>query len=142
VNANALSAAISIGIPTEVEPNDDPAHANLLSVGSYVAGTITPPDTRDVYGVTIAAPGTYTFETSGVVGSCGMGIELDTFLSVTTATGTAVGSNDNFTSATGHFCSRVQASLTPGIYYVTVSASPTGFLNTHGRYRLEVRAGN
>lgn len=141
VNANAQTVAIPLGVPTEVEPNDDVAHANYLSVGSYVIGTITPPDTRDVYSVTIATPGTYTFETSGVVGSCGLGVELDTFIQVTNASGTAVGSNDNFPSPTGRFCSRVQASLTAGVYYVTVGASSVSGLATNGRYRLEVRAG-
>lgn len=141
VNANALSAAIVLGMPTEVEPNDDIAHANLLSVNSYVVGNITTPDVVDVYSVPIPAAGIYTFETSGVVGSCGLGIELDTFISVTTAAGALVGSNDNFSSATGRFCSRVQKSLTPGIYYVTVSGSAASGLASHGRYRLEVRAG-
>ena len=142
VNNKPQTTAIALGLPVEVEPNDDVAHANLLSVGSYVDGTITPPDAQDVYKVTIPTAGTYTFETSGIVGSCGLGIELDTFISVTTATGTAVGSNDNFSSATGRFCSQVQVSLTPGIYYVTVTPSPSGSaLNTHGRYRLQVRSG-
>jgi hypothetical protein len=143
VNGNALTTSIALGLPVETEPNDDIAHANLLSVGSYVDGTITPPDAQDVYSVTIPTAGLYTFETSGIVGSCGMGIELDTFISVTTSAGAAVGSNDNFPSTTGRFCSRVQATLTPGIYYVTVTPSPSiDALNTHGRYRLQVRAGN
>ena len=141
VNNNAQNVAVPLGMPTEVEPNDDTAHANMLSVGSYVIGVITPPDTRDVYSVTIATPGTYTFETSGVVGSCGLGVELDTFIQVTTSVGTAVGSNDNFQSPTGRFCSRVQASLVAGVYYVTVGYNPASPLATNGRYRLEVRAG-
>jgi subtilisin family serine protease len=141
VNGNAQTVAIPLGVPTEVEPNDDAAHANFLSVGSYVIGVITPPDTRDVYSVTIATPGTYTFETSGVVGSCGLGVELDTFIQVASASGTSVGSNDNFVSPTGRFCSRVQASLTTGVYYVTVGYNPASPLATNGRYRLEVRAG-
>ena len=141
VNANAQTVALPLGVPTEVEPNDDVAHANFLSVGSYVVGVITPPDTRDVYSVTIATPGTYTFETSGVVGSCGLGVELDTFIQVASAAGASVGSNDNFVSPTGRFCSRVQASLTAGVYYVTVGFNAASPLATHGRYRLEVRAG-
>ena len=51
---------------SRVEPNDDIAHANLLSVNSYVIGSITTPDTRDVYAVTIPTAGAYTIETSGV----------------------------------------------------------------------------
>ncbi len=86
VGDDAKSVALALGLPFESEPNDDAAHANLLTVGSYVVGTITTPDVSDIYRVPIATPGTYTFETSGLVGSCGLGIELDTFLSVTSAT--------------------------------------------------------
>jgi hypothetical protein len=142
VNANSQAVAVVLGQPTEVEPNDDAAHANLLSVGSHVTGNITTPDVKDVYAVTIPAAGTYVFETSGLVGSCGFGIELDTFISVATSTGTTVGFNDNFTSSTARYCSRVQASLTPGTYYVTVSGIEASGLASHGRYRLEVRSGS
>jgi hypothetical protein len=141
VNGNSSSAAMVLGLPTEVEPNDDIAHANLLSVNGYVVGTITTPDLRDVFSVAVPTAGVYTFETSGLVGTCGFGVELDTFLSVASAAGTAIGSNDNFTSATGHFCSRVSATLTPGIYYVTVTGTGANGLSSHGRYRLEVRSG-
>lgn len=143
VDNNASSAAIVLGIPIETEPNDDVAHANMLSVGSWVAGTITTPDVRDVYAVQIATAGQYTFETSGLVGSCGLGVELDTFLSVASSSGAAIGSNDNFTNpaGTGRFCSRVQATLQPGLYYVTVTGTAANGLSSHGRYRLEVRAG-
>jgi hypothetical protein len=146
VNGNSFSAAILLSLPTEAEPNDDVQHANLLSVGSWVAGQITTPDTKDVYTVTIPTAGTYTFETSGVVGACGLGLELDTSISVQSSTGVTVGSNDNFSaSTTSPFCSRVQATLTPGVYSVTVTASTRAFNNftsARGRYRLEVRAGN
>ncbi|MEO6878610.1 MAG: S8 family serine peptidase, partial [Gemmatimonadaceae bacterium] len=91
VNANSQSVAIVLGTPTEAEPNDDVAHANTLTAGSYVVGNITTPDVSDVYSVTIATPGQYTFETSGVVGACAFGIELDTYLAVTSAAGVAVG---------------------------------------------------
>ncbi len=140
VNGNSQSVAMALGMPTEMEPNDDVGHANLLSVGSYVIGAITPPDVADVYSVTIPVAGSYTFETSGLVGSCGLGIELDTFLRVASQAGTVVGSNDNFPSV--HFCSHVTAQLTPGIYYVTVTGSSASGLSSHGRYRLEVRAGS
>ncbi|HEX8942709.1 MAG TPA: S8 family serine peptidase [Gemmatimonadaceae bacterium] len=141
VNANSQAVAIALGVPTEVEPNDDIAHANLLSVGSYVTGTITTPDVRDVYSVTIPTAGIYTFETSGLVGSCGLGIELDTFLTLSSAAGVTVGTNNDFPSSTGRFCSRIQATLTPGIYYITVTGTQSNGLAAHGRYRLEVRSG-
>jgi hypothetical protein len=94
-----------------------------------------------VYRVTIVTAGVYTFETSGLVGSCGLGIELDTFLQLSNAAGTAIASNDNFNSPTGRFCSRIQANLQSGIYYVTVTGTSAAQLADHGRYRLEVRSG-
>jgi hypothetical protein len=141
INGDSRTVAMSIGIPAESEPNDDVAHANFLTPGSYVVGTVTTPDVRDWYTVTIPTTGIYTFETSGVVGSCGMGVELDTFLTLYNASGVSVVSNDNFTTATGRLCSRISQTLQPGIYYVTVGASVSSQFATHGRYRLEVRAG-
>lgn len=140
VNANSNGVGIVLGTPTEVEPNDDNAHANVLSVNSYVTGTITPPDVRDVYSVTVATAGTYVFETTGVTGACGWGIELDTFLTVTGSAGNTVGTNDDNNSFTGPECSRVTVALTPGTYFVAVSASSLPGLALHGRYRLEVRS--
>ncbi|HXT15757.1 MAG TPA: S8 family serine peptidase [Gemmatimonadaceae bacterium] len=141
VNGSSQSAAIVLGLPMEVEPNDDMAHANTLTVGSYVVGTITTPDVRDMYAVQIPTLGTYTFETSGLVGACGLGIELDTFLSLSSSAGTVVATNDNFTSPTAQRCSRIQTTLGPGIYYVSVTAASGTRFATHGRYRLEVRSG-
>ncbi len=138
-NNNNLTVATSLGMPLEVEPNDDVAHADILSVNSYVIGNITPPDSRDMYAVTIPAAGTYIFETSGVLGTCGWGIELDTFMSIETATGTLVGLSDNFVSLTSDNCSQVRQTLQPGTYYVTVVGTGASGLASHGRYRLEVR---
>ena len=142
VNGNVQTAAVLLGVPTEAEPNDDAAHANVLSVGSYVTGTITTPDVRDVYTVAIPAAGTYIVETSGVLGTCGFGLELDTFLSVANASGAIVGTNDNFSSITSRYCSRLQTTLQPGTYTITVTVSANArFVGnaSHGRYRLEVR---
>ncbi len=142
VNGNSQAVAIPLGIPTEVEPNDDFAHANFLSPGSYVTGNITTPDLRDIYRVTITTAGVYTFETSGLVGSCGFGIELDTFITLASSTGSVVATNDNAATATARLCSRVSATLQPGTYYLTVQGtSASGFAN-RGRYRLELRAGS
>jgi hypothetical protein len=142
VNSSSQAVAIVLGTPTEVEPNDDTAHANMLSVGSYVVGNITTPDTKDVYSVYIPTAGPYTFETSGLVGACGLGQELDTFISVSSQAGVSVGTNDNFTSATARNCSRVQSTLAVGTYYITVTGTSANQLSSHGRYRLEVRSGS
>ncbi|HEY4306864.1 MAG TPA: S8 family serine peptidase [Gemmatimonadaceae bacterium] len=141
-NNNALTATITLGQPLESEPNDDVAHANLLSVNSYVIGNLTPPDVRDVYAVTIPTAGTYTFETSGVLGACGWGIEVDTFITLNAASGTQVGSSDNYSSPVSQNCSQIRATLQPGIYYLSVVGTDASGLTSHGRYRLEVRAGS
>lgn len=141
VNSNALRASIALAQPLEVEPNDDVQHANLLSVNSYVIGNITAPDTRDVYAVTIPVAGTYTIETSGVLGTCGWGIEIDTFMSLTNAGGTLAGLSDNFISVTSDKCSQIRTTLQPGIYYITVVGTGSSGLSAHGRYRIEVRTG-
>ena len=135
------TAAILLATPTESEPNDDFSSANMLSVGSYVVGQIFSPDPRDVYKVAIPSPGVYTFETSGLVGSCGTGIELDTVLRLQDASGTTVGSNNDFTSPTSRVCSKVTQTLSAGTYYVIVTGTGSSGLSFVGRYRLEVRAG-
>ena len=63
------------------------------------------------------------FETSGVVGSCGFGIELDTFLSVASAQGISLGTNDNINALPGPFCSRVRPR---GIMRFTNAAAISG----------------
>jgi subtilisin family serine protease len=142
VNDNAQAVALVLGLPSEVEPNNDVTSANILVPGSYVVGNITTPDTRDVYSVVISTAGVYTFETSGLVGSCGMGVELDTFMSIQSQAGASLGQNNDFTSSTGRFCSRMQPTLQPGIYYVTITGTGSNGLASHGRYRLQVRAGS
>jgi hypothetical protein len=88
----------------------------------------------------IPTAGTYVIETSGVLGTCGWGIELDTFLSVATTSGSLVAVSDNFVSATSGNCSQVRTSLQAGTYYVTVQGTAANGLSRHGRYRLEVRS--
>jgi hypothetical protein len=139
INGQARTASFAIGLPVESEPNDDVAHANRLAVNSYAIGTITSPDQQDVFSVQIPKAGTYVFETSGVTGACGWGIEVDTYLSVTSATNALVGENDDFESATSSACSRIEASLPAGQYYLSVRAAAKD-LATRGRYRLEVRS--
>jgi serine protease len=136
------TTAVSIGIPLESEPNDTPAEANPLSVDSYVEGRIDAPDANDDYRVSIPVAGTYTFETSGVLGACGWGLELDTKLDLLTSTGATVASNDDSGSPLGPQCSKITQALLPGTYTVVVSGSAANGLSDHGRYRLQVRTGS
>jgi Subtilase family/Bacterial pre-peptidase C-terminal domain len=136
------TTAIAIGVPVESEPNDGTATANLLSVNSYVTGQIYSPDVADYYQVIIPAQGTYTFQTYGVTGACGWGIELDTKLQLFNASGGSLASNDDSGAFTGPNCSEISASLAAGTYYVAVTGSTANGLANQGRYRLQVRSGS
>jgi len=92
--------------------------------------------------VVIPAAGTYTFETSGVLGACGWGIELDTKLDLLESDGTELASNDDSGSAEGPQCSRITVALTRGTYYAVVSGSTANGLASQGRYRLQIRTGS
>ena len=135
------SLGMAIGTPLEVEPNDSNGQANALAVNSWVTGNILAPDPRDVYSVRIAVAGTYTFETSGVIGSCFAALELDTVLRLMDSNGTTLSTDDDtaypIASYPGTFCSRISMQLQPGLYYVEVTPSGTDF----GRYRLHIRQG-
>ncbi len=136
------TTSFSFGVPLELEPDDTPAEANALSVGGYVIGSITAPDFYDYYRVLIPASGTYAFATSGVTGTCGWGLELDTKLDLLSSSGATIASNDDDSSSpAGPYCSLITQTLSPGIYYVRVSAGAgTGGAATQGRYELQVRS--
>ncbi len=135
------TAGIAIGVPLESEPNDAIASANPLSVNGYVTGQIYAPDVADYYQVLIPAQGTYSFQTYGVTGACGWGIELDTKIQLYNSSGGSVASNDDSNGFAGPNCSLITTSLAAGTYYVAVTGSAASGLNTQGRYRLQVRSG-
>ncbi len=135
------NAGIAIGVPLESEPNDATSTANPLSVNSYVVGQIYAPDVADYYQVLIPTQGTYTFQTSGVTGACGWGIELDTKLELFSASGSSLATNDDDNLASGPSCSLISVALAPGTYYVAVTGSTANGLADQGRYRLQVRSG-
>ncbi|HVH11291.1 MAG TPA: S8 family serine peptidase, partial [Gemmatimonadales bacterium] len=136
--AGTYPASFSIGLPTELDPNNALTSANVLMVGGYVHGKIqtastTVPD--DYYRVVIPQAGTYTFETSGWVGACGFALEERTVLGLYDANGTLLSSNDAIDATHFNYCSRITASLAAGTYYVGVAGS-------YGRrYRLQARSG-
>jgi hypothetical protein len=137
--AGTYPASFAIGLPTEHDPNNTIASANVLMIGGYIYGTIVNPSASvpdDVYRVLIPQAGTYTFETSGWIGACGFALEENTNLGLYDATGTLITSNDDIDAAYYNFCSRVTAVLNPGTYYVGVA----GYYGR--RYRLQARSGS
>jgi subtilisin family serine protease len=130
-----VNASIAIGLPVETEPNNTVTQATRIPVNGYVTGQVTNPDVTDMYVVTIPAAGTYFFETTGVIGSCGFGLELDTVLSLLDSNGAVITTNDDTVFPSSQFCSSITRTLTPGTYYLSV----TGSLSSQGQYRLWVR---
>jgi len=143
------TAFFPVGAPGENEGNDDPAHSNRLIVGGFIQGSIpSASDPADVFRVDIVTAGPYAFETSGWNGGyCRFALDLNTVLTLSDANGAVLASNDDIdpqdpAPLVGNRCSRIQAQLTPGRYYVTVTAGLSGLGAVHtGRYRLQARAG-
>lgn len=129
-------ATIHLGLPVESEPNNSIAQAMRIPMNGYVTGQLATPDVTDYYAVTISAAGTYYFETTGVVGSCGYGIELDSVLGLLDNAGAVLVSNDDTVFPSSAFCSAISMALTPGTYYLRV----TGSGSSTGQYRVWARS--
>ncbi|HEX6815124.1 MAG TPA: S8 family serine peptidase [Gemmatimonadaceae bacterium] len=147
-SAHVGAADVVIGAPVEQSPNGDPTHAQQIFVDSWIAGSIEAPTSVDYYRVLIPSAGSYTFETSGVLGACGLALELNTTLTVTDATGASIAANDNDSyfsdpavTFPGNYCSKITATLEPGAFIIAVGWSATPAPNP-GSYRLQVRSGS
>jgi serine protease len=141
----SVDASIPIGVPTQ-----QVGVAGRVFVDSWVFGSSGTENTVNSYSVAVPTAGVYTFETSGAIGSCGFALELNTFITVKSSSGSVVGSNDNTSSATGLMtfpgtrCSYVSATLQPGTYTVEVkggNSSGGGADFNPGTFRLHVRSG-
>lgn len=135
--AGTYPASFSVGLPTEIEPNNTTATAGVLVVGGYVFGRISSPSTDlDAYRVVIAQAGQYTFQTAGWIGACRFALEEDTVLGLYDSNGTLITSNDDIDAVNLNFCSRVTMTLSPGTYYVAV----VGYRG--GSYTVLARSGS
>jgi len=147
-SAHMGTAAVVIGAPVEQSPNGDKTHAQQMFVDSWIAGSLAASTGKDYYRVLIPSAGSYTIETSGVLGACGLALELNTTLAITDANGAAVAANDNDSyfsdpavTFPGNYCSKITATLQPGAYTIAVGWSSTPAPNP-GSYRLQVRSGS
>ena len=137
LGAGPSAVSFSIGLPTQLEPNQTAATANVLAIGGYTQGAILDSTAQDMYQVKIAKPGTYTFETSGWVADCGFALEELTAIGLFDSTGrTLLASAGYIDRAHLNFCSRLTRTLNPGTYYVAVAG-----LLSNRRYRLQARTG-
>jgi hypothetical protein len=128
-------ASFAIDAPAEDEPNRDFDNANLLPVGGYLQGALTPGDSSDVLRVLIPQAGQYTLETSAVEGACGLALEDDTVLRLYAPNRSLLAEHDDIDLEGLNFCSRITATLQPGAHYLEVRG-----LNA-GRYRIQARQG-
>ncbi|HET9707873.1 MAG TPA: DVUA0089 family protein, partial [Gemmatimonadales bacterium] len=133
--AGTYGASFAVAQPVELEPNNTIAQANPLAMPGTLTGTLSTASDVDVVRVQIAQPGTYTFETAAQNGACGFALEANTELALEDASGGVIASNDDINAAALNYCSRITATLAPGVYYAAV----TGW--TAGRYRLTARMG-
>src|ERR1051325_4708763 len=99
-------------------------------------GLIVNTSTYAVYRVRIPEKGTYTFETSGWVASCGFALEEATAVGLFDSGGTYITEADFLDERHYNYCSRLTTTITPGTYYVMVAGAFAG-----GRFNLQARAG-
>ncbi len=131
---NAI-ASVTVGTPVAAQPSSSFTTASRLVVNGYAINNVSSTDAGDYYVVQIPHAATYYFETGGVLGSCGFGLELDTVLQLYNSTFTPLATNDDTTLPGSLFCSAISQSLTPGTYYLKV----TGSGGAIGQYRIWVR---
>jgi subtilisin family serine protease len=129
--AGSYPASVSVGWPSETEPNEGSVNAGRLVLGGYVHAQIATGADADWFSFTVPT-GHYVLETSAWDGACGYALETDTVIELTTADGFLVTFNDDVSPQ--DFCSRITRPLSGGTYFVKV----TGF--DSGRYRLALRA--
>ncbi len=127
--------SFTIGFPT-VQANRSLQSAAQLVVGGYMQGKIVNPDSTDVYRVGIPQVGTYTFETSGWVGACGVALEEATAIGLFDTAGNLLTFTGYIDPPHYNYCSRLTLNLNPGTYYVGVAGA------IGNRYRLQARSGH
>jgi subtilisin family serine protease len=129
------TVALHIGTPRESKPNNTRETANRLLVNSYVLGHVNQTHPEAFFQVPVPTAGRYTFETAGIVGTCGYGIEVNTTLTLMSADGAVIAQNVDTPMPGSAFCSRIEADLAPGTYFVRV----TGTSGARGQFALSVR---
>jgi subtilisin family serine protease len=135
--AGTYDATFSLGWPIELEPNDDTAGADALSIGGYLLGTTGAAlADADVAFVIIPTVGQYTFETVAFDGACGLALEEDTVLQLYDDAGVLLVENNDVDAAAFNYCSRITSTLSAGIYYVA-----TWGLLGNRRYAVVAHAG-
>jgi subtilisin len=127
VNASGtVTANITTGTPTEVEPNNGTTTSNLLLLGTFINGEVVTTN-YDYFKLLIPSTGSYTLETF----NCDS--RLDTIIDLYNASGTLLTSDDQ--GGTNN-CSQIVYNFTSaGTYFVRIR----GFVDSSGFYTLGIR---
>lgn len=131
--AGFYSANFALSMAQELEANDTPENADELLADGFVTGTFGSANDVDFFRLRVRAAGTYVIEAMGHVGACGWSLEGDPILTLYTATGTQISTNDDIDAASRDYCSRLSETLPVGDYLVRV----TGY--GAGRYVVSTR---
>ncbi len=127
VNASGIvTANITTGTPTEVEPNNSTTTNNLLLFGTFMNGQVITTN-HDYFKLLIPSSGSRTLETLNCAG------RLDTILDLYNASGTLLTSNNNSGIAN---CSQIVYNFpSAGTYFILVR----GVSNSSGFYTVGIR---
>lgn len=137
LSAVPYPASFTIGFPAQIQPNHTLTTANGLAIGGYARGILADTLQLDVYRVKIPRSGTYTFETSGWVGSCGWALEEATAILLIDTGGNLITFTDFIDPSHFNYCSRLTRALNAGTYYVGVAGAFNGL-----QYQLQARSGS
>lgn len=132
--AGALTRSFAFARPFESEPNQNTATADQMMIGGYVEGLLDGGSDIDFFEIRVAQTGTYRFETYGLYGACGFAVVPDTVLHLHDDRGIPMTSGDDIDGSASLYCSRIEAQLQPGTYYLRVSSF--GGNGTGGLYGL------
>jgi hypothetical protein len=133
LDGSPQSTSLTVALPPLAAHNNTLTTASRLIVGGYVRGQIVDSLTLDLYKVTVPTATSYTFETSGWVGACGLALEEATAIGLFSAGGTLMTSTGYVDPARYNYCSRLTLNLNAGSYIVAVAG-------VYGRrYQLQAR---
>ena len=113
-------ADLTLGWPMETEGNDSGDDADLLLLGGYIDGELASATDLDFYRVLIPESGTYSFETMGWGGACGLAAQANTRLALLGESGELLASSGDVDNAGYDYCSAITVFAQPGTYLLRV----------------------
>lgn len=115
-------ADVTLAPPVAAQDNDAGGSPEILPVGGYLSARLHNPTTFHEYRLPIPESGTYTVETTGVLGACGLAGSLDTELEVLDPDGGSLGTSSAVDESAGNHCSRLELHLDAGPHTVRVGS--------------------